>query len=124
MSRQVVSVAVTTTGGAGSATGSGSLALPAGYIDWVYLDYHADAPGATTDVTLAYADTPPGGNILVVSNSATDALYFPRATAHTAAGAAVTDSHVRWPAGEPITVSVAQSDALTACVTAYVAVTK
>lgn len=114
-------MAITTTGSAGSATGSGSLSLPAGDIDWVYIDYHASAP-ATTDVTLAYADTPPGGNILVRSNSATDGLFFPRSGAHTAAAAAITDSHVPFPAGEPVTVSVAQADALTDCVTVYVAV--
>ena len=118
MSGQTVSVSVTTTGSAGSATGSATLTLPAGWIEWVYLDYHASAP-ATTDVTIAYADTPPGGNVLAVSNSATDALYFPRSGCVTNAAAAITDSYTRFPAGEALSVSVAQADALTGAVTVY-----
>jgi hypothetical protein len=114
-----VSTAVTTTGSAGSATGSATLALPDGWVEWIYLDFHASAP-ATTDTTIAYADTPPGGNILVVSNSATDALKFPRAGCVDNANSAITASYTRFPAGEPVTISLAQSDALTGAVTVYV----
>lgn len=114
-----VSTAVTTTGSAGSATGSATLALPDGWIEWIYFDFHASAP-ATTDTTIAYSDTPPGGNILVLSNSATDALKFPRAGCVDNANSAITNSFTRFPAGEPVTISLAQSDALTGAVTVYV----
>lgn len=122
MKLNVFSKAITSTGSAGSATGSGTLSIPvAGYVEWVYLDYHASAP-ATSDVTLANAGTPPGGNILVVSNNATDGLYFPRGGAVTVAGAAITDSHDKIAIAGDITLSIAQSDALTNVVTAYVAI--
>ena len=118
----VYSVAVTTTGGAGVATGSGTInILRTGYVEWVYLDYNGAAPN-TTDVTIAFSATPPGGNILAYSNANTDALLFPRGSAVTTAGAAITDSHVPILAGGALTVSVAQCDALTAAVTVYVCV--
>ncbi len=118
MSGQTVSASVTTTGSAGSATGSASLVLPPGWVEWIYYDFHASAP-ATTDVTIAYADTPPGGNIHATSNTATDALVFPRASCVNAANSAITNSYTRFPAGEAVTISVAQADALTGCVTVY-----
>lgn len=118
MSGEIVSVAVTTTGSAGSATGTGTLVTPSGWIEWLRYDFHASAP-ATTDVTLSYADTPPGGTIHATTDTATDVTVFPRATCVNSANSAITNSYTRWPAGEPITVSVAQSDALTACVTVY-----
>ena len=115
---EIVSVAVTTTGSAGSATGTGTLTTPSGWIEWLRYDFHASAP-ATTDVTIAYADTPPGGTIHATTDTATDVTVFPRAGCVTAANAAITNSYTRWPAGEAFTVTVAQSDALTACVTVY-----
>ena len=114
--------AVTTTGSAGAATGSVTIQVPRwGHLEWVYLDFHASAP-ATTDTTVAYADTPPGGNIMVKTNSATDALFFPRAGAVDVAAAAITNSFTRYPVGGSITVSLAQCDALTVAVTCYLGV--
>jgi hypothetical protein len=92
-----------------------------GYLEYIYLDYHASAP-ATTDVTVAYGATPPGGNILVATNNATDTLYWPRAKPVDNAGAAITDAYDRFPVAGAISISVAQSDALTVCVTAYLGV--
>jgi hypothetical protein len=110
-------VAVTTTGVAGSATGSGTSAAMNGLLWDVYLDYHASCP-VTADVTIAYADR--GGNILVVSNNATDGLYHPRAKPVDNANAAITNAHDKFALHGALTVSVAQADALTACVTAYI----
>lgn len=113
---------VTTTGSAGSATGTATINVTKwGYLEWIYLDFHASAPN-TTDTTIAHGGTPPGGNILVVSNSKTDAIYYPRAGAVDAAGAAITNSAVRIPVGGPITVSLAQCDALTDAETVYLGV--
>jgi hypothetical protein len=116
------SVAVTTTGSAASATGSGTIQFEkGGLIEYIYLDFHASAP-ATTDTTIAYAATPPGGNILAKANSATDALFFPAAGVVDNAASAITGAHRQFPARGSVTVSVAGSDALTACVTAYIGV--
>lgn len=122
MALRQYSGAVTTTGEAGSATGTGSVTIPThGHIEYIYIDYHASAH-ANTDVTVAYASTPPGGNILVVSNNKTDALYFPRASCVTNANGAITDSYTKFPVAGNLSLAVADSTALTACVTVYVGV--
>ena len=110
-------IAVTTTGTAGAATGSGVSKAINGWIVDVFLDYHASAP-ATTDVTIAY--TSRGGNILVVSNNATDGLYHPRAKAVDNANTAITNAHDYFYISDTVTVSVAGSDALTGAVVAYI----
>lgn len=113
------SVAITTTGSAGLATGSGKLQVM-GHVEWIHYVYHASAP-ATTDVTVALADTPAGGNLHVMTNTATNARKYPRATCVDTAGAAITNSFTRIPVWGELDVSVAQCDALTAAVTVYVA---
>lgn len=120
MAFEIVSGAVTTTGSAGAATGSVTLCVR-GYIEWIYFDFHASTP-ATTDTTVAYANTPPGGNILVLTSTATDVLKFPRAGAVTAANAAITDSNTRFPAWGDVTVSLAEADALATALTVYIGV--
>ena len=100
---------VTTTGVAGSATGSAT-ALIHGEILTVVLNFHASAP-ATTDTTIAYADS--GGNILVVTDSATDAVLHPRAKPVDNANSAITNAHAPFASAQGVTVSLAQCDALT-----------
>lgn len=111
-------VIITTTGAAGSATGSATSSSLTGFLLDVYLDYHASAP-ATTDVTVAYG-APANGNLTVYSNSATDVLLMPRKNAVDVAGAAITGVYDLYPLNGTLTVSVAQSDALTGCVTARI----
>lgn len=111
-------VAVTTTGSAGSASGSTNSNPLNGQLMAIYLDFHASAPGATTDTTIAYAAR--GGNILAVSNSATDAMFHPRAAPVNNANTAITNAHDRFPLCGELTVSIAQSNALTDCVVAYI----
>ena len=104
-------VPITTTGSAGSATGSGITIPINGFLLDVYLDYHASCP-ATADVTITEAIF---GNILVVSNNATDGWYAPRkATCDPAAAA--TGLYDLIPLSGPLTASVAQANALTDCV--------
>jgi hypothetical protein len=110
-------VKVTTAGGAGAATGSATSGTLVGLLLDIYLDFHASAP-ATTDTTIAYAGL--GGSLLVVTDSATDALIAPRQKLVDKANAAITNSFAMFPLNGPLTVSVAQSDALTDCVTAYI----
>jgi len=110
-------VVVTTTGSDGSALGSGDSGGIMGFLLDVYLDYHADAP-SSTDVTVAFKTR--GGNVLVVTDNKTDGLYHPRAKPVDSAGAAITNAHDRFALNDALTVSVAQADALTGCVTAYI----
>lgn len=108
-------VAITTTGVAGSAAGSGTTIPINGFLLDVYLDYHASCP-ATADVTIA---DPVFGNIVVKSNNATDAWLAPRKDTVDAAAAA-TGLYDLIPLNSALTISVAQADALTDCVVAYV----
>lgn len=115
---QVV-IPVTTTGGAGAAAGSGSATITGAILD-IFLDFNALAP-ATTDTTVAYGGIG-GGNILAVTNSATDALFAPRVKPVDNANAAITNSYDFFFVNGPITVTLAQCDALAPAVTAYIKV--
>lgn len=111
---------VTTTGSAGSATGSVYIPCAPGRVRAVAVDYHASAP-ATTDLTLkgdGLADGSTGNTFLTVSNSATDipvrALGSPNAVDEGRAVTAATDATdggAFFKHG--LCVSLAQSDALT-----------
>ncbi len=104
-------VKVTTTGGAGAATGSGTSMPVQGFLLDLFIDYHASAP-ATTDVTISQGTF---GNIVVKSNNATDCWLAPRKQACDQA-AADAGQYDLIPVTGPLTVAVAQADALTDCV--------
>lgn len=108
-------VKVSTTGSAGSASGSAVLALPLCELVAVYLDYHASAP-ATTDVTITSPGNPAAVTILTRSNSATDGWFYPSINLHDNTAAAVTGAYAAPPIHGNLSVSVAQADALTDCV--------
>jgi hypothetical protein len=108
-------VSITTTGEAGAATGSGTTIPIKGFLLDVYLNYHASAP-ATTDVTISDATF---GNVLVKSNNVTDGWYMPRKQTCDPA-AADTGLYDLIPLNGPLTIAVAQADALTDCVVATV----
>ena len=107
-------VTITTVGSAGSAVGSGVTEAYDGFLLQVDLNYHASAP-ATTDVTLTYAKQ--GGAILTVSNNATDAVKAPRQEICNNAGVAQ-GLYDYFPTNEPISIAVAQCDALTGALVA------
>lgn len=108
-------IAITTTGSAGTATGSGSTIPINGFLLDVFIDYHASCP-ATADVTISDAVF---GTVLAVSNNATDGWYAPRkATCDPAAAA--TGLYDLIPLNGPLAISVAQADALTNCVVVHV----
>ena len=121
---KVYKVSVTTTGAAGSATGDATTVQPVtGKLHAIYLDYDGSAPGATTDVTVSQAESP-SATLLTVTDNATDGWYFPRQQVCNAAATALTYDGTRtvnepFPVDGEITVAVAQSDALTDCVIAY-----
>jgi hypothetical protein len=104
-------IAITTTGSAGSAAGSGTTIPIMGFLLDVYLDYHASCP-TTADITIS---DPVFGNIVVNSNSATDAWLAPRKATCDAA-AASTGLYDLYPLNSALTISVAQANALTDCV--------
>jgi hypothetical protein len=121
---ELVRVAVTTTGSAGSATGNEDTEYAVnGKLYAVYLDYHASAPGATTDVTITQTEAP-SQTLLTVTDNATDGWYFPREAVCGNTGTGLTYDGTRTVNEAPpvvgyLTVAVAQSNALTNCVVAY-----
>lgn len=114
---------ITTTGSAGSATGSAYIPLPPGRITHVKVDYHASA-AATTDTVFkvdGLSDGSTGTTILTLTNTVTDipirALGQPAAVDEGNAATAATDgveggAFVK----NGLSIAVAQGDALTDCV--------
>lgn len=118
MARVVTEVVkVTTTGENGSAAGSAISGVLNGLLLDIYLDFHASAP-ATTDTTVSYTDR--GGNIVVVTSSATDVLLAPRVKPVDNANSAIANAHDKFALDGRLTVTLAQANALTDCVTAYI----
>lgn len=113
---------VTTTGSAGSATGSATTpSAVRGEILGLLLNFHASAP-ATTDTTLKTAaeGTGPAYNIVVVTDSATDIYLAVRKVAVDIAAAAIAASAVPVVVSDKLTLSLAGCDALTNAVIATV----
>lgn len=106
-------VAVTTTGAAGSATGSAqTIDLPLGsWLIGVRVDYHASAP-ATTDVTISETDGL-GQTLLTLTDNNTDGVYYPVTEICDDEGTAITGSYNMYAVEGPLTVAVAGCDALT-----------
>jgi hypothetical protein len=111
----IETVKITTAGGAGAATGSGTTIPIIGFLLDMYIDYDAAAP-ATTDVTIS---DPVFGNILVKSDNATDVWLAPRKQTCDPA-AADTGSYDLIPINSALTIAVAQADAITDCVSVTV----
>lgn len=110
-------VQVTTTGGAGVATGSADSPAMMGELLDIYLDFSASAP-ATTDTTIAFKEQ--GGDVLVVTNSVTDARLHPRAKPVDNANVAITNANDKFYLNGALTISLAQCDALAPALTAYI----
>ena len=111
----IETVKITTAGGAGAAVGSTTTIPIMGFLLDVYIDYDAAAP-ATTDVTIT---DPVFGAILVKSDNNTDVKLAPRESTVDAVAAA-TGLYDLIPINSALTVSVAQADAITDCVTVTV----
>lgn len=79
---------VAPTGSDGSATGSATVGPVNGKVLGIYLDFHADQ-AATTDTTVATVHAPIS-TILTITDSKTDAWYYPRHQVHGATGTALT----------------------------------
>lgn len=107
---------ITTTGGAGAATGSAvTTGDPIeGFLLDLYVNYHASAPG-TTDIIVKQTDRTE--SLYAKANSVTDAYVCPRSGCVDTTATAITNSHTLIPINGTITASLAECDALTgACV--------
>lgn len=107
----VVRFAVTTTGVAGSATGTKTLQVE-GEIVGLMANFHASAP-ATTDIVVEYS--PSGADIWARDDSVADAFVVPAIFGLSIADAGLAGNVTPelYPCHGPVTVSLAQCDALT-----------
>lgn len=110
-------IPITTTGSAGSATGSRASVAINGLILSIYVKYHASAP-ATTDVTISETDGATR-TFLTLTNTNTSGEYAPYVAVVNATGTAQSAYIAHALAGRSITVSVAQCNALTNAVEIY-----
>lgn len=104
-------VRVTTTGGAGVATGTANSPAMHGELLDILFNFHASLP-ATADTTVAHVN-PPVGNVVVLTNTATDVRKAPRDPVHDATGAAITNGYGPVILNGPLSFAIAQGDALT-----------
>ena len=109
-------VSVTTVGDPGAATGYSVSAVMHGLLLDVYLNYHASAPGSTTDVTITHNVS--GATILAVANNATDGLHVPSTPVVDSANSAITGAAAHVVLNQAVRVTVAESNALTGAVVA------
>lgn len=111
MSQVALTVNVTTTGSAGSATGSATTPPIWGYLYKVKVDYHASAPATTTvDVDEANGSA---RKVIDLAGANTDVTFHPRLEVQDKTGADASAFEQFWFQGEKLTVAVAASDALT-----------
>tara|TARA_Y100000310_G_scaffold203233_1_gene203493 strand:- start:63 stop:434 length:372 start_codon:yes stop_codon:yes gene_type:complete len=105
-------IKVSTTGSDASATGSLVTALPYCELLAVYMNFHADAP-ASTDTTLSSPGDPVSVTILTVTNSATDAWFYPTHQLDDASASAITGAYIPAVIHGNLLTELAGSDALT-----------
>ena len=107
---------ITTTGTAGSATGSGTTTRPVnGHLEAVKVDFTSQA--ATADTTIVDGMGQP---ILTLTNSNTDAWYYPHPDIHDPTGSVLNKHTCPFVTDSYITASIAQSNAGSAQITILV----
>lgn len=107
-----VIINITTTGSAGSASGTTTSGRIRGWLYAINVDYHASAP-ATTDITITEANSI-GRTLYSKANSVTDVTVYPYIQATDTTGTALSGVYqpiyIDW---SGVTVALAQCDALT-----------
>jgi hypothetical protein len=78
----------------------------------VYMNFHADAP-ASTDTTLSSPGDPVSVTLLTVTNSATDAWFYPTHQLDDASASAITGAYIPAIIHGNLLTELAGSDALT-----------
>ena len=121
MAIEKYTIKVSTTGSDASATGSLVTALPLCELLAVYANFHASAP-ASTDTTISSPADPVAVTLLTITNSATDAWYYPTHQLDDASGSAITGAYIPAIVHGNLLVELAGCDALTdgLTLTAYV----
>jgi len=109
-------IKVSTTGSDASATGSKIVPLPYCEILAARMDFHGSAP-ASTDTTLSSPGDPVSVTLLTITNSATDAWYYPSIQLDDNSGSAITGAYVPAVVHGNLLVELAGSDALTDALT-------
>ena len=109
-------VKVSTTGSDASATGSRVTALPYCELLAVRMDFHADAP-ASTDTTLSSPGDPVSVTLLTVTNSATDAWFYPTHQLDDSSASAITGAYIPAIVHGNLLTELAGCDALTDALT-------
>ena len=109
-------IKVSTTGSDASATGSLVVALPYCELLAGYFNYHASAPG-TTDTTVSSPGDPVSVTLLTITNSVTDAWYYPSIQMDDNSGSAITGAYVPAIIHGNLLIELAGSDALTDALT-------
>ncbi len=109
---KAATVNVTTTGGAGVATGTGISDTFSGEIVGIFLNFHASAP-ATTDTTIT--DTASGVEIASEDNAVADKFIVPVIFGEDNDGAGLTGDVTpqHYVVSQGVTIALAQADALT-----------
>ena len=109
-------IKVSTTGSDASATGSLVTALPYCELLAARMDFHASAPG-TTDTTLSSPGGPVAVTLLTITNSSTDAWYYPTHQLDDNTGSAITGAYIPAIIHGNLLTELAGCDALTAALT-------
>lgn len=112
MSIRSETVKVTTTGAAGSATGTGWSTNINGEILSIDINYHASTPN-TADITISGVTEGATYTIYNKDNSTTDVFVSPRAKPVDNTGTAITDASAPFPVAGQVKVALAGADALT-----------
>lgn len=115
-------IAVTTTGSAGSATGTAySNTTVSGELFALYVDWHASAPAGTSDITITVDsdDNAPAVTLYAKTNAVTDLWVYPVVQSTDTAGAGVTGVYQHILVSGKIKVVIAQCDALAPAATVY-----
>ena len=116
MAIEKYTIKVSTKGSSGSATGSLDTALPYCELLAARLDFHASAPG-TTDTTLSSPGGPVSVTLLTVTNSSTDAWFYPTHQLDDSSGSAITGAYIPAVIHGNLLVELAGCDALTDALT-------
>ena len=112
MASEKHTVKVSTTGSDASATGSLVTALPYCELLAAHMNFHASAP-ASTDTTLSSPGGPVALTLLTITNSATDAWYYPTHQLDDSSGSAITGAYIPAVIHGNLLTELAGCDALT-----------
>lgn len=103
-------ISITTSGSAGSATGSGDTSAPVnGRVLAIHVDLMA-SPGTTTDITISTKNAPTQ-TIITLTNVTADAWYYPRQLMDGVTGADLTAIYEALAVDDYVSASIAQANA-------------